>query len=82
MSRQSAHEGGNVISPTHRPRLPPRKYSWYAFLLEAESNPRATVRPEGLCQRKISMTASGIEPATFGLVAQCLKVLGCIRRKM
>ena len=26
--RQSAHEGGKVVSPTHRPPLPPRKYSW------------------------------------------------------
>ena len=40
MSRQSAHEdGGNVISPKHRPPLPHRKYFWYPFLLEAESAP-------------------------------------------
>jgi len=32
-----AHEGGKVVSHTHRPTLPPRKYSWYSFLLEAES---------------------------------------------
>ena len=40
ISRQSAHEGGDVSS-THRPPLPPhpRKYSWYLFLLEAESTP-------------------------------------------
>jgi len=38
ISRQSAHEGGKV-SPTHQPPLPPRKYSWYSFLLEAESTP-------------------------------------------
>jgi hypothetical protein len=37
ISRQSAHEGGKVVSPTHQPPLPPRKYSWYSFLLEAES---------------------------------------------
>jgi len=37
ISRQSALEGGKVVSPTHRPPLPPRKYSWYSFLLEAES---------------------------------------------
>jgi hypothetical protein len=36
ISRQSAHEGGKVVSPTHRPPLPPRKYSWYSFMLEAE----------------------------------------------
>jgi len=37
ISRQSAHEGGKVISPTHRPPLPTRIYSWYSFMLEAES---------------------------------------------
>jgi hypothetical protein len=31
--------GGKVVSLTHRPLLPTRKYSWYSFLLEAESNP-------------------------------------------
>jgi hypothetical protein len=41
ISRQSAHEGGKVVSPKHRPPLPPSpgKYSWYSFLLEAESTP-------------------------------------------
>jgi len=32
-------DGGKVVSLTHRPPLPPRKYSWYSFLLEAESTP-------------------------------------------
>jgi len=27
-SGQSAHEGGKVVSPTHRPPLPTRKYFW------------------------------------------------------
>jgi hypothetical protein len=39
ISRQSAHEGGKVVSRTHRPPLPHRKYTWYSFLMEAESNP-------------------------------------------
>jgi len=39
ISRQSAHEGGLVVSFMHRPPLPPRKCSWYSFLLEAESTP-------------------------------------------
>ena len=41
ISRTSAHEGGKVVSHKHRPLLPslPRRYSWYSFLLEAESTP-------------------------------------------
>ena len=39
ISRRSAHECGKVVSPKHRPPLPPRKYSWYSFLLETESTP-------------------------------------------
>ena len=34
------------VSPTHRPPLPPRKYPWYLFLIEAES----TAGPQ--CGRK------------------------------
>ena len=33
ISRQSAHEGGKVVSPTHRPPLLSRRYPWYSFLL-------------------------------------------------
>jgi len=35
----TAQDGGKVVSLTYRPPLPPRKYSWYSFLLEAESTP-------------------------------------------
>jgi len=31
ISRQSAHEGGTVVSPMHRPPLPPRRYHWSHF---------------------------------------------------
>ena len=71
ISRQSAHEGGKVVSPRHRPPLPPSKYSWYSFLLEAESTPG----PEGLHQWKIPVIPWEIEPKTFRLVAQCLNQL-------
>ena len=75
ISIQSALEGGKVVSPTHRPLLPPRKGSWYSFLLEAESTPRAIVRPEGLSRWKIPVTPSGTEPATYRLVEQFLNQL-------
>ena len=35
----TAQEGGKVDSLRHRPHLPPRKSSWYSFLLQAESTP-------------------------------------------
>jgi hypothetical protein len=35
----TAQDGGKFVSLTHRPPLPPRKYTWYSFLLEAESTP-------------------------------------------
>ena len=74
ISRQSAHEGGKVVSPTHRP---PLLQETFLVLISIRGwvDPRAIVRPEGLCQRKNPMTPSGIEPATCRLVAQCLKQL-------
>ena len=39
ISRKSAHEGGMFVNPTHWSPLPPRKYSWYLFLLEVETKP-------------------------------------------
>jgi len=34
-----AQDGGEVVSLRHRPLFTPMKYSWYSFLLEAESPP-------------------------------------------
>jgi len=39
ISRQSTHTSGRFVSPKQRPTLTSRKYSWYSFLLEAESIP-------------------------------------------
>ena len=36
---KTAQDGGKVVSRMHRPPFPPRKYTWYSFLLEAESTP-------------------------------------------
>ena len=35
----TAQDVGKVVGLTHRPPLPPKKYSWYSFMLEAESTP-------------------------------------------
>jgi hypothetical protein len=77
ISRHSALEIGKVVSPTHMPPLPPPPLPQEMFLVHISVrgwvNPSAIVRPEGLCQwKKLPMTPSGIEPATFRLVAQCL----------
>ena len=34
--RHSAHESGKVVSPMLRTPLPPRRYPWYSFWLEAK----------------------------------------------
>jgi hypothetical protein len=69
ISRQSAHESGNAVSPTHRPPLPPRKYS---FLLEAKTTPGPYCGRKDYVNEKFPVTPSGIETATFRIVAQCL----------
>jgi hypothetical protein len=74
ISGQSKHEGGKVVSPTHRPLSPPPPPETLLVLISVRGwvDPRATVRPKGLSQPKIPITKSGIEPATFRLVAQRL----------
>ena len=39
-------QNGGRLSALRTGRLHPRKYSWYSFLLEAESTPGAIVRSE------------------------------------
>jgi hypothetical protein len=41
ISRQSAHECGKVVRPTHGPPLRPRRYPWYSFLSAAGSTLRS-----------------------------------------
>jgi hypothetical protein len=70
ISRQSAHEGGKVVSLTHRPPLP-QEIFLVLISVTGWFTPEPLVWLEGLCQWKIPLTPSGIEPATFRLVAQC-----------
>ena len=50
----------------------PRKYSWYSFLLEAESTPVPQSGRKDFMSIKNPLTPVGIEPATFRFVAQHL----------
>ena len=51
ISRQSAHEGCKFVNLKHRPALPtPQDISLVLISVAGGVDPRAIVRPKGLCQ--------------------------------
>jgi hypothetical protein len=74
ISRQSAHKGCKVVSPTHRPSLP-QEGLLVLISVRGWAYPRVTMRPEELSHWKIPVAPSGIKPATFRFVEQCLNQL-------
>ena len=65
-----SHEGGEVVSPTHRPPLPPGMFPVLIFT-RGSVDPRAMVRSERNMSLKNPATPPGIDPGTVLLVAQC-----------
>ena len=63
ISRQSAHGGNNVVSPMHRPPLPPVDILDTHFCHRL-SRPKGHSALWGFKSRKIPMIPSEIEPAT------------------
>ena len=56
----TAQDGGKVVSLMHQPPLPPQEIHLVLISVRGWVDPRAIVRPEGLCHWKIPMTPSSV----------------------
>ena len=66
ISRQSANEGGKVVSPRHRPPLAPQEIFLILISVIVWVNPRAIVRPEGFlfeCHSALRLVGHEPEPS-------------------
>ena len=75
IKKKSALEGGKVVRLSFRQHLSPRNYSWYSFVLVAESTPEPWCSRKDYVNGKFQWHHRKSNPPTFRLVAQCLKQL-------